>query len=99
MQSVVSCAQVKHLEACNRVLHDMNNTAEEVLIFMADKFQCKTSLLITCPDASWANDTKHIGDKVFSRRSQDGRINMLGEPDWWNSDKGCSFYGMEIRID
>eukprot|EP00973_Karenia_brevis_P075176 10442584-Karenia_brevis.AAC.1 len=54
MQSVVSCAQVKHLEACNRVLHEIKNTAEEGLTFMAVKFQFDTSLLIACTDASWA---------------------------------------------
>eukprot|EP00973_Karenia_brevis_P001029 141375-Karenia_brevis.AAC.1 len=55
---------------------------------MAGKFQFDTSLLITCTDASWANDTKYESNKVFTRRSQYGRINLLGDPKLWTEDVG-----------
>eukprot|EP00973_Karenia_brevis_P086215 11957573-Karenia_brevis.AAC.1 len=67
MQSVVSCAQVKQLEACDRILQDMKSTADIGLTFMTGKFEFSDSLLITCTDASWAHDTKYVRDRVFAR--------------------------------
>ena len=49
--------------------------------------------MLTISDASWANDTKVVvnlhGDaKYFPKRSQFGRIHLLGEPRLWSENGG-----------
>ena len=89
LQSVAPTAQVKHLEACNQLLKEAKETAEQGILYRAGAFDFQQAIMVTISDASWANDTKMVDDKVFPRRSQFGRINALGHPRLWDNDEGA----------
>jgi len=88
MQSVVGSALVKHLEACNRILHDAISSSSRGIFFKAGAFSPDEAIMITVSDASWAGEDLIIDDKVFPRRSQYGTIMALGHPDLWDKQAG-----------
>ena len=92
LQSVVNIAQVKHLEVANQLLQEMKDTSEQGLFFKSGVFRFHDAIMITISDASWANDTKVVetdeGAKLFPKRSQFGRITLLGQKKLWNEDSG-----------
>ena len=88
LQSVAPTAQVKHLEACNQILKEAKETANQVTLYKAGAFNFQEALMITISDASWANHENIIDDKVFPRRWQYGRITALAHPNLWNGDDG-----------
>ena len=88
LQSVVTTAKVKHLQQCNKVLHDAQAKAELGIYFKADAFKFKEAILLSIHDASWANETKIVDDQIFPRRSQYGRISALADPVLWDGDEG-----------
>jgi hypothetical protein len=90
LQSVVATAQVKHLEHCNRVLHEAIATSDRGIFFKAKAFEFERALLLTITDASWAGEELVHDDRVFPRRSQYGRILALADPNLW--DKSESGY-------
>ena len=61
------------------------------LFFKVGAFKLPEAILITVPDASWANGQKvvyHEWDtKVFPRRRQYARFTLLGHPGLWDGDE------------
>ena len=93
LQQIATIAQVKHLETCNRVLQQMVATSSRGLFFKAGEFRFSDAILISISDASWANDEKIVitdmeTHKRFPRRSQFGRITLLGDPKLWSANQG-----------
>ena len=88
MQSVVSKAQVKHLEFCNKVLQEAKKDADVGIYFEANLFDFHDAILLSISDASWAGETMVIQDKVFPRRSQYGFFTCLANPELWTEDQG-----------
>ena len=79
---------MKHLVVANRTLAEMIATSTTGLYFKAGAFKFEDALLLSFSDASWANDTKYIDQKVFPRRSQFGRLLLLGDPCLWDGTQG-----------
>ena len=88
MQSIVGIAQVKHLDTCNQVLHDMKATSGQGLNFKSGVIDFNDAILMTISDASWAGEELVIKDRVFPRRSQHGYFITLAEPKLWDSQDG-----------
>ena len=79
----------------------MKETSDRGLLFKAGAFRFNDAILITISDASWANDTKIVvkdgEEKIFPKRSQYGRIHLLGEASFWDGDKGTvHFIGSRV---
>jgi len=87
LQSVANTAKLKHLETCNALLQEMVATSEVGLFYKAGAFKFADAVQLTISDASWAGETLVVDDKVFPRRSQYGRINMLGQPEFWKDEE------------
>jgi hypothetical protein len=70
----------------------MITTSSRGLFFKAKAFDFKEAIMITVSDASWANDDKIVESegqvKIFPKRSQYGRIQLLGDPKLWSEDEG-----------
>ena len=66
------------MEVANRTLQETKASSETGLYFKAGVFDSDKAILITIADASWANDVKIVDGKEFPRRSQLGRIHLLG---------------------
>ena len=66
LQSVVATAAVKHLVQCNKVLHEAKATSNVGIFFKSGAFDFEESILISVHDASWANETKTIDEKIVS---------------------------------
>ena len=87
LQSVAAASKVKHLNEANRVLQMAQTDATKGLLFKAGAFDWNTAVMTTITDASFANETKIVDDKVFPRRSQKGRLTVLAGPGIWHGDK------------
>ena len=99
LQSTVSAAKVKHLNQCNKVLQDAQATSNVGLYYKAGVIDFDESILISISDASWAGEEKIIDEKIFPRRSQYGRFQLLGTPDLWDGDTGyVHFLGWKSAI-
>ena len=59
----------------------------EGLYYKAEAFDWNESILVTITDASWAGETKIVGDQVFPRRSQMGRLTVLASPNIWDDSQ------------
>ena len=78
----------------------MKATVKTGLDLKAGAFHFDKAILITTAAASWANDVKIVAGQEFPRRSQFGRIHLLGDPCLWNQDGGhvrfiAMLYGAE----
>ena len=57
------------------------------MTFKAKAFSWHKAVLVTITDASFAGEKLVVGDKVFPRRNQKGRITALADPVIWDGSK------------
>ena len=65
--------------------------SSKCLYYKAKAFDWNKAVLVTITDASWAGEKLVVEDRVFPRRSQEGRITALADPAIWDG-KSCNFH-------